>query len=204
MKNNKANEIYEYILKFIGENNYPPTVREIGNHFDIKSTSTVFYYLDKLRDEGRITQDKNKNRAIGIVDEKHKDLAYTHAPLIPIIGNISAGQGILAVENFEEYVRLPETIYEQQDNLFILRVVGDSMVNAGISDGDFVIVHKQDYADIGTIVVAMWQDTATVKKLVSIQPFILHPENDLMDDIHIDYSENPVILGKVVGCLKKF
>ena len=196
----KLDKIYNFIVEFSNENNYPPTVREICKQFNLSSTSVAHYYLEKLRKEGKITSEKNKNRAITLTNFPKAGVKTSIAPLI---GKVSAGSGILAVEEYETEVYLPKDIYND-DNLFVLRVDGDSMINAGISNGDFVVVKKQSTANIGEIVLAFWQDTATIKRLLSTNPFILHPENDAMDDITIDSEENPLILGKVVGCLKKF
>ena len=190
--------MYEYIQRFIDENSYSPSVREIGERFDIKSTSTVHYYLEKMRASGLISQDANKKRAVTL----NKPRAKSH--YVPLIGNVSAGTGILAVENIEGEFPIPQEMFAGED-LFMLRVEGSSMVNAGIANGDTVIVHSQSSAEIGEIVVVFWQDKATIKRLHSTTPsLVLHPENDEMDDIVIPYQDYPVILGKVIGCIKKF
>ena len=194
----RLSEIYSYIKSFIDDNGFPPSVREIGTKFDIKSTSTVHYYLEKLRDQGLISQDANKKRAFTVTQTR------SQSNFIPLVGNVSAGTGILAIENIEGEFPLPQDMFTGKD-LFMLRVEGESMIEAGISDGDFVIVHSQNFADINEIVVALWQDKATVKRLRATTPnLILHPENCEMDDIVIAPEENPTIIGKVVGCIKKF
>ena len=194
----RLEEIYQYIKDFIDDNSFPPSVREIGEKFSIKSTSTVHYYLEKLREKGLITQDSNKKRAFSLKQIR------SQSNYVPLIGNVSAGKGILAVENIEGEFPLPQDIFMGKD-LFMLRVEGDSMIEAGISDGDFVIVHSQSDADINEIVVVLWQDKATVKRLQATTPnLVLHPENSDMVDIVISPDENPTILGKVVGCIKKF
>lgn len=194
----RLEEIYDYIKNFIDDNNFPPSVREIGEKFSIKSTSTVHYYLEKLRDKGLITQDANKKRAFSLRQTR------SQSNYVPLVGNVSAGKGILAVENIEGEFPLPQDIFMGKD-LFMLRVEGDSMIDAGISDGDFVIVHMQNDADINEIVVVFWQEKATVKRLHATTPnLVLHPENSEMSDIIISPDDNPVILGKVVGCIKKF
>lgn len=191
-------EIYNYIKNFIDDNGFPPSVREIGSKFSIKSTSTVHYYLEKLREQGLISQDANKKRAFTVTQTR------SQSNYIPLVGNVSAGKGILAVENIEGEFPLPQDMFMGKD-LFMLRVEGDSMIEAGISDGDFVIVHSQNSADINEIVVAMWQEKATVKRLRTTTPnLVLHPENSEMNDIIITPDENPTIIGKVVGCIKKF
>ena len=194
----RLEEIYEYIKGFIDENSFPPSVREIGEKFSIKSTSTVHYYLEKLREKGLITQDANKKRAFSVKQNR------SQSNYVPLVGNVSAGTGILAIENIEGEFPLPQDMFMGKD-LFMLRVEGDSMIEVGIADGDFVIVHSQNDAETNEIVVVLWQDKATVKRLRAVSPnLVLHPENSNMDDIIISPDENPTILGKVVGCIKKF
>lgn len=194
----RLQDIYNYIETFIEDNSFPPSVREIAEKFSIKSTSTVHYYLEKLRASGMIKQDGNKKRSVSVNKVRAK------SNYVPLVGNISAGTGILAVENVEGEYPLPLDIFTGSD-LFMLRVEGNSMINVGINDGDFVIVHSQNSADIGEIVVASWQNTATVKRLKATYPhLVLHPENFDMDDIVIRADDNPTIIGKVVGCIKKF
>lgn len=194
----RLEEIYNYIQSFIDENNYSPSVREIGERFDIKSTSTVHYYLEKLRTSGLISQDANKKRAVTLNKPRSK------SNYVPLVGKVSAGTGILAVENIEGEFPIPQDMFVGGD-LFMLRVEGSSMINAGIANGDMVIVHSQSSAEIGEIVVAFWQDRATIKRLQAVSPsLVLHPENDEMEDIVIPYQDEPVILGKVIGCIKKF
>ena len=196
----KLEQLYNFIVEFTNDNNYPPTVREICSNLNFSSTSVAHYYLEKLRKEGKISNEKNKNRAISLNKSVKNNSKVCIAPLV---GKVSAGTGILAVEDYEGEISLPKDIYSE-DDLFVLRVDGDSMINAGIANGDFVVVKKQSVAEIGEIVLALWQETATIKRLQSTNPFVLHPENDAMEDIVIDKEENPTILGKVVGCLKKF
>lgn len=195
----KIKEVYDFIKQFTDENNYPPTVREIGAHIGVKSTATVYYYLEKLRNDGLITQGSNKNRAIGITAQN----TVGQVNVLPLVGRISAGTGNLAVENIDGYYPVPKDLFGG-DNLFLLRVQGDSMINAGIDDGDLVVVNSQNQAAVGEIVVAAWEDQATVKRLRSTVPFVLHPENDNMQDIFLIDDQSPSIVGKVVGCLKKF
>ena len=191
-------DIYNYIKQFIDDNGFPPSIREIGTKFAIKSTSTVHYYLEKLRDQGLISQDANKKRAFTVAQTR------SLSNYVPLVGNVSAGKGMLAIENIEGEFPLPQDMFTGKD-LFMLRVEGESMIEAGISDGDFVIVHAQNFADINDIVVALWQERATVKRLRATTPnLILHPENNEMDDIVVTPDENPTIIGKVVGCIKKF
>lgn len=194
----RLQEIYQYIQSFIDENNFPPSVREIAKEFSIKSTSTVHYYLEKLIDMGLICQEGNKKRAVTVNKSRSK------SNYVPLVGNVSAGSGILAVENVEGEYPLPQDLFVGKD-LYMLRVEGTSMINVGIDDGDYVIVHSQNDAEIGEIVVALWQDKATVKRLRATAPnLVLHPENDEMPDIVITPQEVPAIIGKVIGCIKKF
>ncbi len=196
---NRLMEIFHYIRDYIDNNGYPPTVREIGQEFGIKSTSTVHYYLEKLKDSGMIEDvEPNRKRAITLSNSRNQ------ANYVQLVGNVSAGQGILAVENIEGEYPLPRDMFGN-DQLFMLRVDGESMINAGISHGDLVVVHKQSSADLGEIVLIFWEDKATIKRLLQTSPtMILHPENDAMEDIVIPYDQQPIILGKAVGCIKKF
>lgn len=194
----RLQDIYNYIETFIEDNNFPPSVREIAEKFAIKSTSTVHYYLEKLRANGMIKQDGNKKRSVSVNKVRAK------SNYVPLVGKVSAGTGILAVENIEGEYPLPQDMFASSD-LYMLRVEGNSMINVGINDGDLVIVHSQNSADIGEIVVALWQNTATIKRLKATYPhLVLHPENYDMDDIVIRADDNPTIIGKVVGCIKKF
>ena len=194
----RLEEIYIYIKDFLDNYGFPPSVREIGDKFSIKSTSTVHYYLEKLREQRLISQDTNKKRAFTVTQTR------SVSNYIPLVGNVSAGKGILAVENIEGEFPLPQDMFMGKD-LFMLRIEGDSMIQAGISDGDYVIVHSQNYADLNELVVALWQEKATVKRLRATSPnLVLHPENDQMEDIVITPDECPTIIGKVIGCIKKF
>lgn len=196
---NRLTEIYNYLRDYIDSNGYPPTVREIADQFDIKSTSTVHYYLEKLKTSGMIDNvAANKKRAISVMSNR------TPTNYVKLVGNVSAGAGILAVENVEGEFPLPKSIFAGEE-LFMLRVTGESMIKAGIDDGDMVVVHKQSAANIGEIVLVYWEEKATIKRLVATRPnLVLHPENDAMDDIVIPPTDSPIILGKVVGCIKKF
>lgn len=195
----KLKSIYNFLQQFIDENGYSPSVREIAAQFNIKSTSTVQYYLDKLKDSGQITHADNKKRAV-VVNGKNR----VQTNFVPLIGKVSAGQGILAIENREGEFPLPQSMFGGSD-LYLLRVEGDSMINVGIDDGDFVVVHMQNEAEIGEIAVIFWQEKATIKRLKELSPnLILHPENDSMQDIVITPDQSPVIIGKVIGCIKKF
>lgn len=194
----RTEAIYKYIKEFVDENGFPPSVREIAEKFNMKSTSTVHYYLEKLRHRGWITPVAKRKRAFSVVQTRSQSV------YVPLVGNVSAGTGILAVENIEGEFPLPRDFFSDND-LYMLRVDGDSMINAGIADGDYVVVHSQNSVDLGQIAVVLWQDKATIKRLHATSPnLVLHPENDTMQDIVIPPEDNPCIIGKVVGCVKKF
>lgn len=195
---NKLNEVYDYLKNYIEENSFPPTVREISSALGITSTSTVFYYLEKLQSQGKILRSDNKNRAITLVDEISANFKN-----IPLVGSVCAGNGILAVENIEAYYPLPNDICKGE--VFLLKVKGDSMTGAGINENDIIIVRRQNTADNGKIVVALIDDIATVKRLV-IQKngAYLHPDNDLYEDIRFDSISEINIQGIVIGSYRKF
>lgn len=198
--NKRQQEIFHYIKDALIENGYPPSVREIGKAVGLKSSSTVHGHLAKLEEYGLIKRDPSKPRAIDLLDEKpwlqRKMLS------IPLVGCVTAGQPILAVENIEEVYPFPEQLVGTSDNVFMLSVVGDSMINAGIFDGDYIIVREQDDASNNDIVVALINDeTATVKRFFKESGIIrLQPENDTMEPI---YERNVSILGKVIGVFRK-
>lgn len=195
----KLNMIYDYLQNFINENGFPPSIREIAAKFDIKSTSTVHYYLEKMKSRGLISLETNKKRAVAI---NRKNQALTN--YIPVVGTVSAGPGMLAQENIEGAFPLPQNIF-QGDNLFILKVEGESMIKAGISNGDYVVVRKQDQVFLGDIAVVMWHDKATIKRVKRFFPnLVLHPENDTMEDIVIMPDDMPTVIGKVIGNIKRF
>lgn len=170
----------------------PPTVREIARELSIKSTSTVHAYLSSLEQKGYIIRDKYNSRAIKIVGQKE-------VSQIPVLGKVTAGQPILAVEEIEDYIPYDTN---KDDGVFALRVSGLSMKNAGILDGDIVVADKDAYIKNGDIVVAMIEDEATVKRLKNDNgKIILMPENEDFDPI---IAENPQMLGKVIGCIRKY
>lgn len=196
---NKLSEVYEYLKNYIDENSFPPTVREISTALGITSTSTVFYYLEKLQSQGKILRSDNKNRAITLVDNGN-----AHITGVPLVGSVCAGDGILAVENIEGYYSLPSEICKG-DNVFLLKVKGDSMIGAGIKENDVLIVHQQNTAVNGKIVVALIDDVATVKRLVTEKNgAYLRPENDLYEDIKFDRVSQINIQGVVIGSYRKF
>lgn len=194
----KQQEILEYIKETILKKGYPPAVREICEAVNLKSTSSVHSHLETLEENGYIRRDPTKPRAIEILDD-HFDLTRREVANIPLIGSVAAGQPILAQENIENYFPVPVDLIPNQET-FILKVKGESMINAGILDGDHIIVAQQETADNGDIVVALLDDSATVKRFYREDSQIrLQPENDAMDPI---YATDVQILGKVVGLLR--
>lgn len=189
----KLDKVHQYVKRYQAENGFPPSVREICYALDIKSTATCHYYLDKLKERGILTKNANKNRAISVCDTPE----YVS---VPLIGTVTAGTPILAVENLEGYFPLPPE-YARDSDCFMLRVQGDSMIEAGIFHGDKIICKKTSYADNGDIVVALVDDSATVKRFFKRSgKFILHPENSNLTDIVLNEVE---ILGKVTGLIRK-
>ncbi len=197
MKNidEKINNVYKFTSQYIDENGFPPSVREICAKLHIKSTATVYSYLGKLQERGLLSKSPLKKRALTVISNKPEFKS------IPLLGEITAGIPIFAVENLDGYIALPKELgYNNSD--FALRVHGESMINAGICDKDIIIVSEQSTADNGEIVVALIDDSATVKRFYQKNgKIILHPENDFMDDIILDDVQ---ILGVVKGLMRKF
>lgn len=196
----KQMEILEYIKKEILERGYPPAVREICDAVHLKSTSSVHSHLETLEKNGYIRRDPTKPRAIEICDDSFQ-LVRHEMTSIPIIGTVAAGQPILAEENIEGYFPIPVEMVPNAET-FILKVKGESMINAGIFDGDQVFVEKCNTARNGDMVVALVEDSATVKTFYKESGYIrLQPENDSMDPIIVDNCE---ILGKVFGVFRLY
>ncbi len=197
---NKQREILEYIKHEILNKGYPPAVREICEAVDLKSTSSVHSHLETLEKNGYIRRDPTKPRAIEIIDENF-NLTRREVVNVPMVGRVAAGQPILAVENIDSYFPIPTEFMPNQES-FMLKVKGESMINAGILDGDQILVQKQDNARNGDIVVALVDDSATVKTFYKEDGHIrLQPENDTMDPIIV---EDCAILGKVFGVFRFF
>lgn len=196
----KQKEILEYIKSQIINKGYPPAVREICEAVNLKSTSSVHSHLETLEKNGYIRRDPTKPRAIEIIDDDF-NLARREVVNVPIIGTVAAGEPIFADQNIEGYMPvLPEDL--PSGDSFIVHVHGDSMINAGIYDGDRLIITKQDTADNGDIVVALVEDSATVKRFYKENGhFRLQPENDDMDPIIVD---DVSILGKVSGLFRTY
>ena len=197
----RQTNILEFIKQEIRKKGYPPAVREIGEAVGLLSSSTVHGHLQTLEDKGYIRRDPTKPRAIEILDSSSDLLDAKKVVHIPIVGRVTAGQPILAVENLEGTFPLPADLV-RDDNVFMLKVQGESMIGAGILDGDFIIVRQQNEARNGEIVVALIGDEATVKRFFKERTLIrLQPENPSMEPI---YSQDVSILGKVIGVFRSF
>lgn len=195
----RQKQILGYIKDTLRAKGYPPSVREIGEAVGLSSSSTVHSHLAKLEELGFIHRDPTKPRAIDVLDEAPwRQKAVTP---VPLVGRVTAGQPILAVENIEETYPLPTELVGDE-NVFMLTVQGDSMINAGILDGDFILVRDQDTARNGEIVVALVdEEEATVKRFFKEKDtFRLQPENSFMEPI---YSRNVAIIGKVIGVFRR-
>ncbi|MCR5674392.1 MAG: transcriptional repressor LexA [Lachnospiraceae bacterium] len=196
----KQQEILTYIKDEILKRGYPPAVREICDAVHLKSTSSVHSHLETLEKNGFIRRDPTKPRAIEICDDSFQ-MVRTEITSIPVIGQVAAGQPILAEENIDSYIPLPASFVPRGES-FILNVKGESMINVGIFDGDKVLVHACNTANNGDQVVALIDDSATVKTFYKEKDHIrLQPENDSMEPIIVD---NCAILGKVFGVLRLY
>ena len=196
----KQQEILDYIKEEILKRGYPPTVREICETVNLKSTSSVHSHLETLEKNGYIRRDPTKPRAIEICDDSFQ-MVRTEMVSIPIVGNVAAGQPILAEENIQDYFPVPADVVPKGES-FILNVRGDSMINAGIFSGDRIFVQSGNTATNGSIVVAMIDDSATVKTFYRENGHVrLQPENDEMEPIIVDDCQ---ILGTVFGVLRFF
>ena len=208
MRNLETNlkNLMDYIVEFSNSYGYMPSVREMAKHIGIKSTSTINYYISILEQRNYLkrNESRNKARALEIIKETPKFVRYNeYCPEItniPLVGTITAGAPILAIENIESQFGFPEDMFGSSD-LFMLNVTGESMINAGIYNNDIIIVHKQSTAENGEIVAALIDDCATVKRFYKEKDRIrLQPENPTMSPI---YCDNCVILGKVVGLVRR-
>ena len=195
--NVQEKRVFDYIKEQIREKGYPPSVREICAALGFKSTSSAHRYISRLAEKGYIDKSDLKTRAIRIKGDEP-------TISIPIVGKVAAGEPILAQENIEDYFSIGESFFSKSDlqnDTFVLRVQGESMINAGINDGDYIIVSKQSTARNGQIVVAMIDGNATVKTFYKeVDHVRLQPENDTMDPIIV---KNVQIVGKVVGLVRK-
>ncbi len=196
----KQKEILEYIKSEILNRGYPPAVRDICEAVNLKSTSSVHSHLETLEKNGYIRRDPTKPRAIEIIDDTF-NLVRREVVNVPLLGRVAAGQPLLAVENIETYFPVPSE-YIPNEETFMLRVTGESMINAGIFDGDNILVQRQSTAEDGEMVVALVDDSATVKTFFKEEGhYRLQPENPAMDPIIV---EDCTILGKVFGVFRFF
>ncbi len=194
----KQKEILDFIRNTILKKGYPPTVREICEAVHLKSTSSVHSHLSTLENNGYIRRDPTKPRAMEILDSSF-NLTRKELVSVPLVGTVAAGQPILAEENIEDYFPVPASMLPNAQT-FMLRVKGDSMINAGIFEGDQIIVEQTSTARDGDIVVALIDDSATVKRFYKEDGYYrLQPENDTMDPIIVSNME---VLGKVVGLFR--
>jgi repressor LexA len=206
----RQQSIYEYICSYSAEHGYPPSVREIGAAVGLASPSTVHMHLQVLQEQGLIKRDSKKPRAIEVVNNPSEHDEGLHLAKVtedpdsntislPLVGRVAAGQPILAEQSVEERLNLPTSIVGDASS-FVLRVHGESMINAGIFDGDYIVVKEEHDAHDGEIVVALIDDSATVKTFYREDGRIrLQPENDTMEPI---YAENPRILGRVTALIR--
>ena len=197
----KQSEILEYMKNEILNRGFPPSVREICEAVSLKSTSSVHSHLETLEKNGYIRRDPTKPRAIEIVDDNF-NLVRRETVNVPVIGKVAAGEPLLAVQNVEGYFPIPSE-YMPNKQTFMLVVQGDSMVNAGIFSGDYVVVEKQENAENGDKIVALVEDSATIKTFYKEKDHIrLQPENDYMDPILIHPEQQFQVLGKVIGVFR--
>lgn len=195
----RQQDILSFIRDFIREKGYPPAVREIGKAVGLSSSASVHSHLQKLEDGGYLQRDPAKPRAMELVE----NAAWRQKSMIPVplVGRVTAGTPILAQENIEDVFPLPQALIGNHEHVFLLTVQGDSMIKAGIFDGDYILVRKQDFADNGDIVVALIEgEEATVKRFFRERDIIrLQPENDRLAPI---YSRNVSVIGKVIAVFR--
>jgi len=203
----KQFQIFKYIVDSIKNIGYPPSVREIAEAVGLSSSATVHSHLKKLEELGYIRRGKGSSRTIEILNSAYKTMDNNEndlrdITLIPIVGNVAAGIPILAQENIEEYFPVTSDFIKDTNEVFMLKVKGDSMINAGILDRDYIIVRKQEIARNGEIIVALIEDEATVKRFLKTDKLIkLIPENDFMKPIVVN---DVTIVGKVIGVIRKY
>jgi repressor LexA len=194
----RQREIFDFISRYLAKHGYPPTVREIGKAVGLHSSSTVHAHLSKLESLGVVKRDPSKPRALEVMVERAKRVVRPSG--LPLVGQVAAGQPILAEENIEEYLDVPDVV-GGEDGDYILRVRGESMKDAGILDGDFVVVHPTEKARDGEIVVALIEDEATVKRYFKEKDHVrLQPENKSMKAIK---TRDLRLLGRVVGVFRR-
>ena len=203
----RQQEIFDFIRKYSAKYGYPPTVRDIGKAVGLASSSTVHAHLANLEKIGMLRRDPSKPRAIELLDRVDRAVGgamesvrgIVRPDSLPLLGSVAAGQPMLAEENIEDYVSVPD-LAGGGDGQYVLRIRGDSMKDAGIIEGDYVVVHSQDTAQDGEIVVALLGEEATVKRFFQESDHIrLQPENETMEPIR---SKEVKVLGRVVGLLR--
>ena len=199
----KQEVILDILKRLIAENGYPPTVREIGKKAHLNSPATIHFHLKKLAEKGYIRQDDGKNRTIEILVPNEYINKEEKVVEVPLLGKVTAGTPIEAIEMPDEFFSLPANIINTKNEIFTLKVQGDSMINVGIYDGDILVVERKNTANNGDTVVAMNDDNeVTVKTFYKEKDHIrLQPENDTMDPIIL---KNCTILGKAIGLYRKF
>jgi repressor LexA len=197
MLTGRQQEIWDFLVDYVDQHGYPPTVREIGEAVGLASPSTVHAHLANLERAGLLRRDPTKPRALELLGEAARKVVGPSG--LPLVGRVAAGAPVLADENIEEYVPVPDIAGGEQGE-YVLRVWGDSMKNAGILDGDYVVVRPQNTASDGDIVVALVGEEATVKRFFQESDHIrLQPENEAMEPIR---TKEVRILGKVVGLMR--
>ncbi|MBL4952746.1 transcriptional repressor LexA [Neobacillus sp. OS1-32] len=199
----RQRDILDFIKDEVKSKGYPPSVREIGEAVGLASSSTVHGHLARLESKGLIRRDPTKPRAIEILEvDENAHIPKNKVVNVPVVGKVTAGLPITAIENIEEYFPLPERLAPSEEQVFMLEIMGESMIEAGILDGDYVIVKQQQTANNGDIVVAMTEeDEATCKRFFKEKDYIrLQPENSTMDPIIL---KNVSILGKVIGVYRQ-
>lgn len=193
----KQQKILDFIRSEIETKGYPPSVREICAAVGLRSTSSVHMHLTQLEKKGLIRRDATKPRAMELTDSN-----FSRGRSVPLVGKVTAGQPILALENIEDYLLIPHDLGGEENELFALRVQGDSMIEAGILDGDIVVVHSQDQAENGDIVVALIEDEATLKRIFYEDGHVrLQPENHTMSPIIVDRAN---VRGRLVALIRRF
>jgi len=203
----KQKKIFDFITDYISDSGYHPTVREIASAIGLSSSATVHAHLSKLEKAGYIKRGKGSSRSIEIIRDQYKNRLIVEETnnnivLLPVVGNVAAGKPIMAEENIEEYFPVTNDFVNDFNDVFMLKVKGDSMINAGILDRDYIIVRKQNIAKNGEIVVALIEDEATVKRFLKTDKVIkLIPENDYMKPIILKEVN---IVCKVIGVLRKY
>lgn len=199
----RQQDILDFIKEEVNSKGYPPSVREIGEAVGLASSSTVHGHLARLESKGLIRRDPTKPRAIEILEaDETAHIPKNKAVNVPVVGKVTAGMPITAIENIEEFFPLPERLASADEQVFMLEIMGESMIEAGILDGDYVIVKQQQTANNGDIIIAMTEDDeATCKRFFKEKDYIrLQPENSTMDPIIL---RNVTILGKVIGVYRQ-